>query len=38
LGYVKSGWVTGTIVMAISVAATLFTQETFNKDLNYLEK
>jgi predicted MFS family arabinose efflux permease len=38
LGYVKSGWVTGVIVMVISVVATLFTQETFNKDLNYLEK
>ena len=34
---IKSGIVTGTIVMAITLVAYYFTEETFHKDLNYLE-
>jgi putative MFS transporter len=34
----QSGIVTGIIVMAISLVAAYFTQETFHKDLNYVEK
>jgi MFS family permease len=33
----KSGMVTGIIVMSISLAAVWFTEETFHKDLNYQE-
>jgi hypothetical protein len=32
-----SGVVTGVIVMAVTLVATFFTQETFHKDLDYLE-
>lgn len=34
---VKSGIITGIIVMMISLVAAYFTEETFNKDLNYTE-
>jgi len=34
---IKSGIVTGTIVMIITLIAFYFTQETFHKDLNYVE-
>jgi hypothetical protein len=36
-GYVTSGWITGLILMVITVIAAYFTEETFNKDLDYLE-
>lgn len=36
-GIVKSGIVTGTIVMVISLISAYFTEETFHKDLNYVE-
>ena len=35
--YITSGWITGVIVMAISVVAILLTEETFGKDLNFVE-
>jgi hypothetical protein len=35
--YVMAGWITGIIVMSISLVAVYFTEETFGKDLNYLE-
>ena len=34
---IDSGVVTGLIVMAIALLAYYFTEETFHKDLNYLE-
>ena len=34
---IKSGVVTGVIVMTITLIAFYFTEETFSKDLNYLE-
>jgi hypothetical protein len=34
---IQSGIVTGVIVMTITLIAFYFTEETFNKDLNYLE-
>jgi MFS transporter, putative metabolite:H+ symporter len=34
---VKSGIITGVIVMAITLVAAYFTEETFHKDLNYTE-
>src|ERR1035437_1668939 len=34
---IKSGIVTGTIVMVIALIAHYYTKETFHKDLNYLE-
>lgn len=35
--YLTAGWITGIIVMAISLTAAWFTEETFGKDLNYVE-
>jgi MFS transporter, putative metabolite:H+ symporter len=34
---IKSGMVTGLIVMSVTMLAYYFTEETFHKDLNYLE-
>ena len=34
----KSGIVTGIIVMSITLIAYYFTEETFHKDLNYVEE
>lgn len=36
--YVKSGWITGIVVMAIGLVSAILTEETFHKDLNYLEE
>jgi MFS transporter, putative metabolite:H+ symporter len=35
---VQSGIITGVIVMAITLVAAYFTEETFHKDLNYVEQ
>jgi len=35
---VHSGIVTGLIVMGITLVAAYFTEETFHKDLNYVEE
>ncbi|OSZ80574.1 MFS transporter [Chitinophagaceae bacterium IBVUCB2] len=35
--FVKSAMITGVIVMAITLIAAYFTEETFHKDLNYTE-
>ena len=35
--YTQAGLITGIIVMAISIGATFFTEETFGKDLDYIE-
>jgi len=37
-GYVKSGMITGITVMTIGIIAALLTEETFHKDLNYVEE
>jgi len=37
-GYLKSGWITGIVVMIIGLVSLLFTEETFGKDLNYIEQ
>lgn len=34
---IQSGIVTGAIVMAIAIVAAIFTEDTFKKDLNYVE-
>lgn len=36
--YINSGIITGAIVMAISIAAVVMIEESFNKDLNYYEE
>jgi MFS family permease len=36
-GYVPAAMITGAIVMTITVFAAVFTEETFGKDLNFLE-
>jgi MFS transporter, putative metabolite:H+ symporter len=38
LTIVQSGIITGVLVMAISLVAVYFTEETFHKDLNYIEE
>jgi putative MFS transporter len=35
--YVTGGWITGAILFAIAIAAALFLEETFGKDLNFVE-
>jgi hypothetical protein len=35
--YVTAGLITGCVVMLISMVATFFTEETFGKDLDYVE-
>ncbi|MFZ9718327.1 MAG: MFS transporter, partial [Chitinophagaceae bacterium] len=39
MGYtlIESGIITGIIVMSITLVAAYFTEETFHKDLNYIE-
>jgi len=37
-GYITAGAITGAIVMAISITAVVFTDETFGKDLNFVEE
>ena len=36
--YITAGWITGVIVMIISVVAAWFTEETFGKSLDYVEE
>lgn len=38
MDYVTAGWVTGIIIMLLSIAALIFIKETFNKDLNFIEE
>lgn len=35
--YVTGGWITAIIIMMVTVLAAIFTEETFHKDLNYVE-
>ncbi|HWB25865.1 MAG TPA: MFS transporter [Chitinophagaceae bacterium] len=35
--YVKSGWITGIVVMAIGLLSVIFTHETYHKELDYVE-
>jgi MFS transporter, putative metabolite:H+ symporter len=35
--YITGGWVTGLILMIIAVIAAYYTEETFGKDLNFVE-
>lgn len=35
--YLTAGWITGAVVMVVSTIAVIFTEETFGKDLNYVE-
>jgi len=35
--YLTSAWITGIVVMLIAIIAAWFTEETFHKDLNYVE-
>lgn len=37
-GYFQSGWITGLIVFAIAFVALALTEETFGKDLDYIEE
>lgn len=38
VGYVTSGMITGITVMIIGIIAAVLTEETFHKDLNYVEE
>ncbi len=35
--YLTSGWITGILIMLIAIVALYFTEETFGKDLDYVE-
>ncbi len=35
--YITGAWITGAVVMTISILAAWYTEETFGKDLHYLE-
>jgi MFS family permease len=35
--YVTSGWITGIVVLAIGIFSAVLSEETYHKDLNYLE-
>ena len=35
--YVTGGWLAAIIIMVVTIIAAIFTKETFNKDLNYVE-
>ena len=35
--YVNAGLITGVVIMFISFVSVFFTEETFGKDLNYIE-
>jgi MFS transporter, putative metabolite:H+ symporter len=37
MGYLEAGIITGVVVMVIGLTAAMFSQETFGKDLNYVE-
>ncbi len=36
-GFVKSGWITGIIIMSIACTALFFTHETYHKEMDYVE-
>jgi len=36
-GYIKGGWLTGVVIMSITLIAAILIEETFGKDLNYVE-
>jgi MFS family permease len=36
--YVTAGWITGAIIMIITIVSAIISEETFHKDLNYLEQ
>lgn len=36
--YLRAGWITGIITLSIAILAAIFSEETFHKDLNYLEE
>jgi hypothetical protein len=36
-GYLKSGWITGVVVFLVALVSLALTEETFGKDLNYME-
>jgi len=38
MGYLKSGWITGIVVFIVAIISLRFTEETFGKDLNYIEE
>jgi hypothetical protein len=35
--YVKAGWITGVVVLIIGLTSVILAEETYHKDLNYLE-
>jgi len=36
--YITGGWITGAILFAIAISAAWFTEETFGKDLDFVER
>jgi MFS family permease len=36
-GYVESGWITGVVVMIVGIVSVMLVEETYHKDLDYVE-
>jgi len=36
--YVTAAWITGIVVMVVGFVSVIYTDETFGKDMNFLEK
>lgn len=36
--YIESAWITGIVIMIIAIVSAIYTQETFGKDLDYIEE
>jgi putative MFS transporter len=36
--YITGGWITGLVLMVIAISAAIYTEETFGKDLDFVEK
>jgi hypothetical protein len=36
--YLRAGWITGMIILSLAVIATWLTEETFGRDLNFVEE
>ena len=35
--YLKAGWITGVVMLSIAILSAVYSEETYHKDLNYLE-
>jgi hypothetical protein len=38
ISYVNAGWITGVVTLIIGIIAVMLSEETYHKDLNYVEE